>query len=74
MSSHTVNIRGYEIGGTDKAILFTQLPKERDPHPKGTWIPKSVCEHISRGPQIVGEWRSIEITMPEWLAEKKGLI
>lgn len=56
-------------------MLVTLLPKERNQNPKGIWVPKSVIEHISRTPAAkLGEWDEVLITLPEWLAEKKGLI
>jgi hypothetical protein len=55
-------------------MLVSLTPKERDPNPKGIWLPKSQIEHISRTPGLAGEWDEVVLTMPEWLAEKKGLI
>lgn len=64
----------YEISGTDKAMLVSMLPKSRDPSPEGVWVPRSQIEHVTRHPEEPGEWRKIEITIPEWLAEKKGFL
>lgn len=74
MSSNTVNIRCWEIGGTAQAILVALTPKSRNPTPSAIWLPKSMIEHASRMPPKTGDWREIEITLPEWFAEKKGLI
>ena len=71
----TCNVKCYQVGGTPAAMLVTLLPKERNQNPKGIWVPKSVIEHISRTPAAkLGEWDEVLITLPEWLAEKKGLI
>lgn len=74
MSDHTVRLKCWQIGGTHDALLISMTPKSRDPQAKGVWIPKSVCEHISRMPAKLGEWQEIEIEIPEWIAEKKELI
>jgi hypothetical protein len=50
------------------------LPKDRAPNATGIWIPKSMVEHISRTPAKANEWPELSITLPEWFAEKKGLI
>lgn len=74
MSTSTCNIKCWQIGGSPNAMLVSLTPKERDPNPKGIWLPKSQIEHISRTPAKPGEWDEVVLTMPEWLAEKKGLI
>ena len=71
--SVTVKVKCYEVGGTDKALLVSRWPKGQVKEP-GIWLPKSLLEHITRHPVETGMWRPIEIVMPEWLADKKGLI
>lgn len=46
---------------TDKAYLIDA--GEKDP----VWVPKSQCEYHKEG-------RNEIVTMPEWLAQEKGLI
>lgn len=72
----TVRVVCYEVATTDKALCLSRLPRSRiTGSPKGTWIPKSMIEHITRYPPEPQEnWRKIEITVEEWMAEKKGLL
>lgn len=72
--SDTINLRCWEIKGTAAALCISMLPKDRAPNATGIWIPKSMLEHISRTPAKVNEWTELSITLPEWFAEKKGLI
>ena len=74
MSNHCISLRCWQIKGTDKALCISMLPKDRAPNATGIWIPKSMLEHASRQPPKVNEWQEIEIKIPEWFAEKKGLI
>lgn len=72
MSATTLRL--WQIGGTDKAFLLSKTPRDRDPHAPGIWVPRSVIEHITRFPAQVGEWQEVHVTVPEWIAEKKGLL
>lgn len=58
--SFTLNIF-YE---TEKAI---RVGETTDPS-EGFWLPKSKIEYAETGANIV------EVTMPEWLAEEKGIL
>jgi len=49
---------------TDKAILVSETGYKED----AVWIPKSQCEDIN---EIGG---TVEIVIPEWLAQDKELI
>lgn len=37
------------------------------------WIPRSQCDHLSKGPIQADGSRDATITMAEWLAEKHNL-
>lgn len=67
-------VRLWQIGATPRAVLFSKVPKERDAHPQGIWLPRSQIQHITRFPPVVGSWQECHVTLPEWLAEKKGLL
>jgi hypothetical protein len=61
-----VDIAGCLHSETEKAILFSDTAHRED----AVWIPKSQCEFVHDG----GQERFITVTLPEWLAQDKGLI
>jgi len=69
----TIKLRLWEVEERGMALLVSTTPKAgRDG--KQAWIPKSQLEHVSRlVVPLPGEWREIEVTIPLWLAEQKGL-
>jgi hypothetical protein len=70
----TTTLRLWQIGSTEKAYLLSKVPKSRDPHAQGVWVPRSVIEHITRFPAEPNEWQEVHVKLPEWIAEKKGLL
>lgn len=56
-----VDFLGQYVGETPKAVRV--IIDEKD-----VWLPKSQVEYERRS------GNSVEVTMPEWLAEKKGLL
>ena len=58
MKSDLVDVDGELRGSTERAYRFTDGTRT-------VWLPKSQCE-----------WDSVAktMTMPEWLAEEKGLV
>lgn len=68
----TIAIRVWQIGGTDAAYLVSSTPKNGRSGRK-VWLPRSQIEHVTRQPEVVGEWQECSMTLPLWLAEKKGL-
>lgn len=45
-----------------------------EPFGESAWVPKSQCEEGKRFLGDLGEPDLIELEMPEWLAETKGLV
>ena len=37
------------------------------------WVPRSQCEHISKGPPFADGSRDATVTLPGWLARDKNL-
>lgn len=59
------------IAETEKALLLEQadlLPTDR----VECWIPRSQCDHISKGPLKEDGTREATVTMADWLADKRG--
>lgn len=56
---------------TEAAYKIHQETPNREP--VITWIPISQCDHSSKGPKALDGSRDAIITMPEWLADEKGL-
>jgi len=72
--SDLVKVRCYRIAHTDKAIRVSKIPKDRNPSPEDfVWIPKSICEHISTNGSD-GGWPELVISLPERIADQKGLL
>lgn len=67
-----ITVKAWIIQESQQAYQISTLPQNRDW--KAVWIPKSMCERITKGPQVEGEWRHCEIDMQDWFAEKKGLL
>ena len=65
MKSELIDLDVHLIAETEKAILVNLDENEKD---DGVWIPKSQIE-INKRQKI-----TVNITMPEWLAIKKGLV
>jgi hypothetical protein len=61
-----IDVAGCLHAETEKAILFSDTADRE----KAVWIPKSQCEFVHDG----GQARFITVTLPEWLAQEKGLI
>jgi hypothetical protein len=70
--SEIIKLRLWEIGGTEKAYLFSSTPKDGRDGNK-VWIPKSQIEHITRQAPKVNEWRECVVSLPLWIAERNGL-
>jgi hypothetical protein len=60
-----VEINGVFMGGTGNAILL------EDADGKEHWLPRSQIEFDPDDPD---KFDPITVTMPEWLAEKEGLV
>lgn len=60
------------IKETDAALLIRQEIENREP--VETWIPRSQCDHISKGLMRGDGSRDATITASEWIIEKKGII
>lgn len=58
--SNLVDVTGEVRQDREKSILFFDGTRE-------VWLPKSQIEIESKG-------KLVEVTMPEWLAQEKGLI
>jgi len=56
---------------TEKALLIRQETPNRESIE--TWIPRSQCDHISKGPLSPEGSRDGTITMAGWLADKHNL-
>lgn len=70
----TIKLRLFEVEKRDKAILFSKVP-DSNRGMNTVWLPRSQIEHITRRPDPNGgKWPECEVTIPEWLAEEKGLI
>lgn len=69
-----ITLRLWQVHGTDKAYCFSKLPKDKAQQEDQIWIPRSQIEHITRLPAETGQWNECLVKLPEWLAEKKGLL
>lgn len=58
---------------TPDALHVTQDSKTHGRFASGTWIPRSQCDHISKGPQREDGSRDATVTVAEWLVSKSGL-
>lgn len=67
-------IRLWLIKETDKAYFFSKVTQEKGSSNDGIWVPRSMCERITKGASEPGKWRFCEVEVQEWFAEKKGLI
>jgi hypothetical protein len=74
MNNETTKVRLYIINRTEKAMCVSKVPKDKAENSQGTWLPKSIMEHVSYSPPQVNEWQECVITMPEWIADKRGLL
>lgn len=70
--SDTIKLRLWQMAATDAAVKFSKTPPDRVPDE--VWIPRSQIEHITRRPAALGVWPECEVTIEEWIAEKKGLL
>ena len=64
MKSDLVKVDVTRHGETDKAILVSDSGEKED----AVWVPKSQCEIFH---ECADDF--ITLTMPQWLAEDKGL-
>ena len=62
----------WQVGGTEKAYLFSTFPKG-DANAKQIWIPKSLICHISRDPVRPNEWQRCTVEVEEWFLDKNEL-
>jgi len=60
-------MRFFAESSSGKAFLASDTGSEKD----AIWLPKSEAEYEPKNPQR-GDY--IEVTMPQWLAEDKGLV
>jgi hypothetical protein len=72
MSTETIKLRAWQVGGTAAALLLSSTPKDKNREGKQAWFPRSQIEHVTRQAQRVGEWQEVVVTLPLWLAEAKG--
>ena len=56
---------------TESALLIEQ-PRLEFHTAIECWIPRSLCEHISKGPKRPDGTRDAIVTMSGWLADKRG--
>jgi hypothetical protein len=70
----TTTVKLWRVGGTDKAYLFSTLPKG-DSKGRCVWIPRSQISHVSAfGPSSTpSEWQPCVVEVADWLAEKENL-
>jgi hypothetical protein len=71
--NETIQLRLWQVGGTEKAYLMSTTPKDAHRDGKQVWIPRSQIEHVSRMPASVFEWQECVVTLPLWIAEQKGI-
>ena len=64
MRSNVIDITVQKLHETDKAVLVTDSIPE-----KGVWLSKSLIEI-----EATATGGLYEVTLPEWLAQEKGLI
>jgi hypothetical protein len=64
MRSNVIDITVQKLHETDKAVLVTDSIPE-----KGVWLSKSLIEI-----EASATGGLYEVTLPEWLAQEKGLI
>lgn len=64
MRSNVIDITVQKLHETDKAVLVTDSILE-----KGVWLSKSLIEI-----EASATGGLYEVTLPEWLAQEKGLI
>lgn len=63
-----IDVEGYQFHETAKAILFwTDETKS-----KAVWLPHSQIEVEDKG--VIHLSGPVVVTLPEWLAQEKGLI
>jgi hypothetical protein len=67
-------VRGWEMEGSTPAALQVAraLPATVGGSVFFTWVPRSLCEHVSR--RSTGEiWPEVVITLPAWKARQLNL-
>jgi len=55
-----------------EAALYIEQPRFEFKSAVECWIPRSQCDHISKGPLKEDNTRDATVTMAEWLADKRG--
>lgn len=70
MSDSTIILKLWLVSGTDKAYLFSTTPAERRDGFK-VWIPLSQIKGMTRS---LGKWKECDVTLTEFIAQKKGLL
>ena len=55
------------------AAVFLEQPQPDQGRTVQCWIPRSVCERLSKGPRQGDGSRDATITMAGWLADKHNL-
>jgi len=67
----SVKVKCRIILETEAALLIEQ-PRDGLRIAIECWIPRSQCDHISKGPLKEDYTRDATVTMAEWLADKRG--
>ena len=71
-ATETIKLRCWQVGSSPAAVLLSTTPKDKNRDGKQAWFPRSLIEHVTRQAQRGGEWQELCVTVPLWLAEKKG--
>lgn len=75
--SELARIHCWIVRETEKALLVSKIPPNRtspDQGPDAIWIPRSMCEGMTKLPPLPNGWREANIRMTESFAEMKGLL
>ena len=69
MKSQLVDIVVFQFAETDKAV---QVGEDEADRSKAVWLPKSQIEIVEKA--VVNGILFHDLTLPEWLAQERGLI
>jgi hypothetical protein len=70
----TLKLRLWLLRSTNAAHCFSTVPPDSGRVLDSLWIPRSIIEHITKRPTTVEGIMDCDVTVPEWFAEKKGLL
>ncbi len=70
MSDETHQFDWYLVRETEKARCFSEEPDGAD----AFWVPRSLISGFSKYPAQPGELPLCLLEVPEWFAEKEGLL